>query len=336
MINSNNHSLIFLSAMKNDIAREFTLRTMIEHYTEAVMYHHPQSKILSKEIIFKKTFNLLNHIFNEIVDLDKNSQNLSDRLLSLGRKHPQRISEWFVEFDEAYDHYKKISKLPFIGGFLLPNLKESDSILDFGCGDGEIVSYLAEELGLQKFSGVDVLDWRSQKNKDNHNFIFYENDFSKETGLMKIPSHHSGLMHAMLHHVSNEPKTIIEYLKNAKNVISDQLLVVEDVLYDKNTSYAGLPGIESLDWAKSSQPNFSKYLELEVKDQLDVITILDLLSNSLAMGIPEMNFPFGAQELSIWLSIFEESGLKLKKIQVLGFQDHLFHRMSQVLFVLEV
>jgi 2-polyprenyl-3-methyl-5-hydroxy-6-metoxy-1,4-benzoquinol methylase len=323
----------FLNAVENDVAREFTKRTMIEHYADAILYHHPDAAHLSKSTIIAKTTALINHIFDAILKVGP--ENLSKELLRLGRKQPNRISEWFAEFDESYDHYKSSSKLPFIAEFLMPSMKGTQSLLDFGCGDGEIVTFLAKELGLPTVSGVDVLDWRSQKNKENSAFAFYQHNFSDRNTEANIPPHSTGLMHAMLHHVSNKPDEISSYLQAASKAISGRLLVVEDVLYDKNLDYTALPGSESLMVAKNSQPNFGEYLNLELQDQKDVITMLDLLSNSLAMGIPEMNFPFGAQELNQWVKIFEKSGLKLKNIKVLGFQDHLFHRMSQVLFELE-
>jgi 2-polyprenyl-3-methyl-5-hydroxy-6-metoxy-1,4-benzoquinol methylase len=324
----------FLDAIKNDVAREFTRATMIEHYVDAILYHHPNPANLTHSIVAAQTTTLVNQIFDTLLKCDPS--NLSTELLRLGRKQPSRIPEWFIEFDQAYDHYKNTSKLPFIAEFLLPAMEHTTSLLDFGCGDGEIVTFLGKKLGLDSVSGVDVLDWRSEKNKNNSNFNFYKHDFSNKNVSTNIPVHSTGLMHAMLHHVSNKPDEIAAYLHATSKAISGELLVVEDVLYDKNHSYSELPGISSLTVAKNSQPNFKQYVDLELKNQKDVITILDLLSNSLAMGIPEMNFPFGAQELNQWVKIFENAGLQLKMVKVLGFQNHLFHRMSQVLFVLGV
>jgi hypothetical protein len=283
-----------------------------------------------------KTTALIDFIFEDLIKLIHEPEKLPNELLRLGRKQPNRVSVWFREFDEAYDHYKKTSKLSFIASFLLPHLQDTKSLLDFGCGDGEIAAYLVDQLGLKTASGVDILDWRSPKSKNNKGFIFYEFDFTDSDRPVIIPQHDTGLMHAMLHHVSNDPNTIKTYLQRARTTLSRQLLIVEDVLFNESSQYAHISGIQSLVTASESQPNFEEYLRLAMGDQKDVITILDLLSNSLAMGVPEMNFPFGAQELSVWLKIFEAAELKLSTLQVLGLQNHLFHRMSQVLFVLHV
>ncbi len=324
----------FLHAVANSEASEFTRRTMTEHYIDAVLFHHPNSANLDHKQIQTKVIKLINRIFDELALLNNKPQQLATRLLELGRKQQSRIPEWFVEFDEAYDHYKKISKLPFIGSFLLPYMQATQSLLDFGCGDGEIAMYLGKELGLSSVAGVDVIDWRSDSNRNNPNFVFYEHNFVTNNS-NDIPAHDTGLMHAMLHHVSREPAKIVEYLLRAKNAINGQILVVEDVLFDAKLHVSNIPGIESLNQTRNSQPNFAEYLAKPVEVQRDVITILDLLSNSLAMGIPEMNFPFGAQEINTWGDIFQMAGLKMRTLKVLGFQDHLFHRMSQVLFVLE-
>lgn len=325
----------FLNAFGNEKARSFVQSTMIEHYVEAIIFHYPGSFPLSKVEITDKVTSLVEAIFSEILKLVRYPNKLHSELLRLGRKRQDRVPEWFSEFDEAYDHYKKKSKLPFIASFIQPFIEGTSSLLDFGCGDGEIASYLAKQAGLHSVSGIDVMDWRHEQYKNTASFIFFQHDFSLEAS-ETIPQHETGLMHAMLHHVSNDPEELTAYVRHSKSVISKQLLVIEDVVFDKNKQYSNIPGIESLEAAKQAQPNFKKYLSLEIQDQKDVITILDLLSNSLAMGIPDMNFPFGAQELSTWLKIFVDAGLKLKTIKVLGFQDHLFHRMSQVLFVLEI
>lgn len=325
-----------MGALTNDAAREFTHRTMIEHYVDAILYHHPDRETLDEKEITLKTTRLLGRIFGDLLDHVGREDDLPQTLLVLGRKNSHRIHEWFSEFDEAYNHYKKVSKLPFIGEALLPHMQQTKSFLDFGCGDGEIACYLARELGLESASGVDVLDWRSKREKDNSNLVYYQHDFLNSSQPVHIPMHECGLMHAMLHHVSDRPDELVEYVKAAKKVISNRLFVVEDVLFDLEIVSERMPGIESLEVARKVQRNYSEYLEMPITDQRDVMIILDLLSNSLAMGIPEMNFPFGAQELTSWIDIFSEAGLTLEKVHVLGFQNHMFHRMSQSLFVLKV
>lgn len=326
----------FMNAFSNKNARDFVQKTMIDHYTEAIMYHHLQKQNLNEIDIRQKVTLLVNYIFSELVKISSNPTKLYELMQQLGRKQNPRSDFWFKEFDEAYDYYKSNSKLPFIGSFLLPNLRGVKSIIDFGCGDGEIDVYIRQQLGLPEISGVDILDWRSAKNKLDPAFKFYTQDFSMTSNAIEIPAHEVGVMHAILHHVSRNPGKVIEYLQRAKQVITKKFLVVEDVLYSDEDEQATLSGIESLHNAAISQPHFAEFLTYSVVDQRAVIIILDLLSNSLAMGVPEMNFPFGAQQLSTWVDIFAKAGLKLNKVQLLGFQDHLFHRMSQCLFVLEV
>jgi trans-aconitate methyltransferase len=326
----------FTKAFSNNVARDFVQKTMIDHYSEAIMFHHPQKEKLNEINIKNKVTLLVNYIFGEILTIYNNPTQLYELLLKLGRKQSTRCNLWFTEFDEAYDYYKQNSKLPFIGSFLLPSLSGYQTVIDFGCGDGEIDSYVRKQLGLSQISGVDILDWRTDTNKTDPAFKFYRQDFSDPKDVLEIPLHEAGIMHAMLHHVSRDPNEIVEYLQRAKHVLSKKLLVVEDVLYSPDDMQATIPGIESLRNAAESQPHFAEFLTLTVEEQRSIITILDLLSNSLAMGVPEMNFPFGAQQLLTWVDIFANAGLTLKEVQVLGFQNHLFHKMSQCLFVLEV
>ena len=326
----------FSHAFSNKVAREFVHKTMIDHYVEAILFHHPLKNQLNASDIKNKVTLLVDHIFTKLEPTISEPSELYELLLKLGRKNPNRDSQWFAEFDQAYDYYKQHGKLPSIGLFLVPNLTGYQSIIDFGCGDGEIAVYLRRLLGLPQISGVDILDWRSDKNRMDQAFKFYQHDFSDSKIPPEIPVHEIGIMHAMLHHVSRDPEKIIGYLQNAKQIISQKILVVEDVLYSPEDNKASLQGMETLQIAARSQPHFAKYLNLSLEEQKAVIIILDLLSNSLAMGVPEMNFPFGAQRLTDWITIFEKSGLKVKEIKVLGFQEHLFHRMSQCLFILEV
>ena len=323
----------FFGAFNNEVANQFTARTMVEHYTEAIMYHHPRKGELDGDDIGTKAQALVDEIFSSIGSISTQPELLGETIKKLGRKAEDRNPIWFSEFDEAYDSYRKNSKLPLIGKFMLLSLRGANSLVDFGCGDGEIALFLRDELGLDEVRGVDVLDWRGEKAKNDERFKFYSHDFNKP-GEAEIPSSDAGTMHAVLHHVSGDGDEISQYLERAKGVVGDKLLVVEDVLYSGEDFHLSIPGIESLQSRIDEQPNFAEFTKLSLEEQRAIITMLDLLSNSLALGIPEMNFPFGARKLSAWIGVFENSGLKLQDVQILGFQEHLFHRMSQVLFVL--
>ena len=323
----------FFKAFNNQKANQFTARTMAEHYKEAIMYHHPRKENLDPSDIGNKTQALVGGIFSSISAIGSQPELLGDTIKKLGRKAENRNPIWFPEFDEAYDSYRKNSKLPLLGEFLLPPLDGVGSLVDFGCGDGEIAIFLRDQLGIEEVTGIDILDWRGEKAKCDGGFKFYRHDFSKADEA-DLPVSEAGIMHAILHHVSNNGGEISQYLETAKEVIGSKLLVVEDVLYSGEDFHLTVPGSNTLRERIAQQPNFADFTKLSLEEQREVITILDLLSNSLALGIPEMNFPFGARELSGWIDIFENAGFTLQKVQVLGFQEHLFHRMSQVLFVL--
>lgn len=323
----------FFEAFSNKNAREFLHKTMIAHYTEAILYHHPRKEKFNRTDIFQKSTKLVDHIFAALSEISNKPELLHERLLKLSRKFEPRSSVWFLEFNEAYNHYKTSGKLPLIGDVLLPHLQKAASIVDFGCGDGEMAVFIRNKLGLSTITGIDILDWRSERNKQDKNFLFYRRDFSKQGNALDISGHHSGIMHAMLHHVSNNKDEIASYLKKAEKIVTEKLLIVEDVLYSPLDRKLSVPGIETIQKRTKEQSYFAEFLKLSIQEQRSVIAALDLLSNSLAIGIPDMNFPFGAQTLSDWIEIFSKSGLTIQEVNVLGFQEHLFHRMSQVLFV---
>lgn len=321
----------FLNSLSDSAANKFIRKSMVNNYTQAILFHHPNKRRLDETKILAQVKFLITTIFNELEKISSTPEKLYPTLLEIGRKE-DKLKIWFDEFEESYDNYKEKSKLPFINDNFAPFLKKYKTLIDFGCGSGEITQYIAEHNNLE-VTGVDVLDYRNKQVKDEGKIHFEIADFSKSP--QNLGQFDIGLMHAMLHHVSNRPEEIADYIVNASKVIRDGLLVVEDAIYAQSDTTINVKGINSLQKSASSQQDFKEFLQLSVASQEAVSIILDLLSNSLVRGIPEMNFPFGCQRLSIWIEIFTKADFSIKEINVLGCQKNFFHRMSQVLFVLD-
>ena len=320
-------------AFNNPDARKFVLWTMQKNYLEGILYHHPNASTLDHEAIKSKVQILIKVIFSELLSISDNPESLYSLLIQLGRKVDNRQDFWFQEFDEAYDNYKSQSKLPIMLDIFSNQLATLNSVIDIGCGGGDFINFIAQKYPKIQAAGADVLDWRSQSVQDEQLFDFYLRDFNKSDS--ELPdSYDAGILHAVLHHISSDDAVLISYLQNIA-VSVNSLLVVEDILYAQDDLKLDIKGIESIDTCRKEQGDFNQFLELDINTQRDIIIILDLLSNSLAIGVPDMNFPFGARRLTDWKNIFKNAGFKITSMKCLGFQPNLFHRMSQTYLVLE-
>ena len=82
------------------------------------------------------------------------------------------------------------------------------------------------------------------------------------------------------------------------------------------------------------QPLFSEFVKLTEEVQRDITIIIDIISNALCGGVPQMAFPFGFRSLNQWIEIFSLNNYKIEDIEVLGYADVVFNRSGHVLFIL--
>jgi len=255
-------------------------------------------------------------------------------LLRLSRGQEPRPSIWFREFDEAYEQYKHRQKLEVKLNQLKPFLREG-AYADIGCGGGDLVAYLKKHYGaFTSFTGIDVMDWRSKAVRKEIDFRFF--DFSNPSGTLPEKFDFATCM-AVLHHVGKDDGSLLRFLGNIRDSlnVSGRLLVEEDVILPEaeiNPSESYRNQVEQL---KREQPLFGEYTMLPGRDQLAALILIDLLANSLAVGVPEMHFPFGFRSINRWMNLFNESGFEVEKVQINGFVRGTFNRSSHVFYLLQ-
>ena len=324
----------FMVAFRNGKARSLIHRMMALHYTEAVMEHHPDPATLDHGKIEELTGQLCHFIFKEVKSIGDNPDALFPLLLRLSRGQEPRPSIWFREFDEAYEHYKHRRKLNVKFNQLKPFLREG-AYADIGCGGGDLVAHLKKHYrGFTSFTGIDVMDWRSKAIKKEINFRFF--DFSNPVGTLPEKFDFATCM-AVLHHVGKEDGSLLRFLGNIRDSlnVSGRLLVEEDVILPQgevNSSELYRSQVEQL---KQEQPLFGEYTMLSGQDQKAALILIDPLANSLAVGVPEMHFPFGFRSINRWADLFKESGFEVEKVQINGFVRGTFNRSSHVVYLLQ-
>jgi len=123
----------------------------------------------------------------------------------------------------SIDYVKKRLYVPFIyakakklGSYVLDHLKQSESILDVGCGDMIVAQHFQKQLG-KKIVGLDVIDIRlsnlSLKLYNGNEFPFPDNSFDTVYAIFS------------LHHCANEQQV----LKEMKRVARKKIIIVEEV-----------------------------------------------------------------------------------------------------------
>jgi SAM-dependent methyltransferase len=242
-------------------------------------------------------------------------------------------SIWFEDFNMAYDTYKHGSKLKMKVEQLLPYL-HGKSYCDIGCGGGDLVACIKElHPRFTSYTGIDVLDWRTESLKNVINFQML--DFS-DPGAVSPVKYDLATCMAVLHHVGHDDRSRKLFLRNVRKAIAEngRLVVEEDVI---------LPGEEleanahyRLQVAKriSAQPYFQEYTALSMEEQRCVLTIIDLLANSLIVGVPDMAFPFGFKTINGWTNLFYECGFAVEMVQIKGFTPGMFNQSAHVHFIL--
>lgn len=324
-------ALEFFKAFNNNSARDFVREAMISNYSEAIMSHHPNRSALNREEIFSRCSQMVRSIFCRLEDAARRPEFLFYVLTLLSRSHKPQESIWFPEFEAAYAEYrhnrKQIQRAQILSPFIL-----GESLVDIGCGGGDLVAHFGKTFSgrLKKVAGIDVLDWKTP----GLDIAYHILDFSQK-GSRSPEEYDTGMLLAVLHHVGKTEEAVIIFLEGVRSAVRKRLIVEEDVIFtpeDLEQSFAGLGEIQNL---RRQQPILDEALGFDYKTQRDIAIIIDVLANSLSVGVPEMNFPFGFRTLTEWVRIFNESGFVLNKLNILGFQKGNFNQQCHVHFILD-
>ena len=322
----------FFEAFANPPALSFVKAMMVRNYSDAIMTHHPNKETLDRGEIQKKCEVLIRTIFRRLEDIKRHPQFLYDAMKSMSRGVAPREAIWFAEYQDAYQKYKHVDKLGKRDDILFPHVV-GDSLVDIGCGGGDQVAYLKSNHSdqLQSVAGIDVLAWKTP----GLDIDYHTLDFS-QPGTVAPERYDTGMLLAVLHHAGKSDQEFATFLDGVKTAVNRRLIVEEDVLVTpEDLRRTDIPGLEEIYARREEQLNLDEYLELDPASQRAAMVIVDLLGNSLSVGVPDMPFPFGFRSLSNWVDTFTANGLKLDKVKVLGFQEGNFHQVCHVLFILD-
>jgi 2-polyprenyl-3-methyl-5-hydroxy-6-metoxy-1,4-benzoquinol methylase len=322
----------FLLSFKNESAREFVRRLMLQGYTEAVLEHYP--KAITEEQVYGQCKYLTDETFDQINKKIDQPEKINSLLNRLSRVNPQRASIWFKEFDGAYENYKHTKKLFMQMNYLKPFLK-GNSFCDIGCGGGDLVHFLKNNYPqFNEYAGIDVIDWRTDGLKDSINFQIL--DFS-QPGTKSHKRYDTLTCIAVLHHVGNTTESLSLFLQNVKSAISDhgRLIIEEDVILPISEIHSDHYYKEQVEERIKDQPLFQEFIELSRADQTDVCILIDVIANALTGGISDMAFPFGFKTIREWIELFRENGFDIEDVRIKGFQMGFFNRSSHVYFILK-
>jgi 2-polyprenyl-3-methyl-5-hydroxy-6-metoxy-1,4-benzoquinol methylase len=222
-------------------------------------------------------------------------------------------------FNTVYRHYKADIRPQVDLAFIRPYL-QGNTILDFGCGGG----YLALALAALGYSPhlTDVLDYRVEdavtlpfvKMHDPSAIPYSSVDF--DTTIVK----------AVLHHVDEDD--VVPLLRALRRV-SKRIIILED------TFDVGVNDVENYVQACSRQPYLREYFALSTCEQYHVLVLLDFFTNAIAIGMPEMNFPFGFKSPRVWRSVFEAHGFRMQHSVLFAYEQGKMHRGCQVWMVFD-
>lgn len=323
----------FMNAYGDNNARDMVQKMMIRHYADAVLEHHPDPTLLDKQIIRECTAALCGSIFHALDEIEGKPDELSGLLLRLSRGTAPRDPIWFRRFNEAYEHYRHRGKLEIKLKQLMPYLTEGD-YADIGCGGGDLTAYLKQHYpGFSSCTGIDVMDWRSESVRELIRFRMF--DFSRPKDPAPGAFDFATCM-AVLHHVGNDDDSRIRFLQEVRKSMrpSGKLLVEEDVILPPDEIAGNEHFLRQVEKRCKKQPLFAAYLSLTREEQEHTLILIDLLANSLTVGVPSMDFPFGFETINGWIRLFGEGGWRVENVRINGFVPGTFNRSSHVVYLL--
>lgn len=127
-------------------------------------------------------------------------------------------------FDETYEIYwqSRDTKTAVLNSFqqkradlLLKYLKEGDSVLDVGCGDGKILTYLKSKISLGEILGIDFSDTVLKKARERGIKVI-QKDLRNLSGLNDIPNFDFIILFEFLEHFPNSEEFLEWALKHSR------------------------------------------------------------------------------------------------------------------------
>lgn len=323
----------FLKAFQNRNANRFVQLMMKNNYVEAIIEHHPNRASIVQDVVREKCNGLVDGIFQQIETIVDQPEKLFLLFYKLSRSNPDKNPIWFIEFNEAYYNYRHNRKLSNRLKQLKPFL-EGKSYCDIGCGDGDLIVFLKKNYPqFTEYAGIDVLDWRTDKVKEEINFQML--DFT-QPGIKSLLRYDTLTCLAVLHHVGNTDEEISIFLNNIRTAIhtNGMLIIEEDVILPQHQTDSNDDYKAQLNTLAMHQPLFAEFLTLDEEEQRAIIILIDFMANCLSVGVPEMAFPCGFKTINEWIGIFIKNNFKVEEVKISGFVEGNFNRSPNVFFIL--
>lgn len=216
-------------------------------------------------------------------------------------------------FHLGYQQYKTVDKPEMDLAQLKPQIR-GKRILDYGCGSG----YLAARLDKAGYRVIttDVLDYRYP---DAQHLPF---KVMRSASDISYPDDSAdvALIQAVLHHIDSDTlPTVLDKLRR----VSSHLLIKEDTY--------GVPShMEGVSQAMENQPLMRRFVEFPRETQHKVLALIDYYANAIAQGVPEMHMPFSFRTPGEWKTVLEETGFRVTRSLVVGFELGRMHKSCHV------
>lgn len=271
--------------------------------------NHEIKELMRDEFLKSKLSDLLLGVLRQIKVNAEEAKEIVAKILEIAGnyselKEYEKNSRIMLEKTNVLDEIsKKLESRADIVNKHVDSLVKEGSVLDFGCGNGQIGEYLSKK-GL-KVSLTDI----------------YENPYIKELGLdfklakqgEKVPfkdnSFDTTLLLMVLHH-SDDPLFI---LNEAKRVTKQggKIIVIESVF-----------GVKGQDLSDKEKEIAQVYLSLDTEQQRKANIFFDHFYNRISNYSEDpknkVNVPLNFNTPENWRKIFEENDLKQESLKQLG------------------
>lgn len=316
--------------LQDQDALSFLRENFLHSFVDAIFANHPKYDLLKLDEIRTKSEQLVEGVFDQISKAQKASQNLYSLCVDLNRKNPL-FTMWFQEFNDAYENYKLVRKPAKRAAYLHPYFCGS-SLVDIGCGRGDLLNFLANEgkTSFTSFTGIDIEDFSDPIERK---FEMKVIDL-KNKNYQPLEKYDTGLLMSVLHHISEDPKDIEGFLKNIRSLGIKRLIIEEDILLAPEDRNLPIKGIDQIPALMETQPKLKRFGSLKLGSQKSFTSMADFLANALFVGIPEIPFPFAFRSITDWMEMFKD--FELEEVNLLGFQPGNFNQVCHALFILNV
>lgn len=232
--------------------------------------------------------------------------------------HQQIISnnDWFPQ---AYNLYRK-QRAEKDFALISPYLK-GNKVLDFGSGIGYIDVVLSQNGFV--VTPTDVIEYENRVSKEDKQMKFKK--MSSPTDIdYSGENFDSIIIWQVLHHINEE--NLFPILSGLSQ-IGDRLIINEEI-------YGSGDEVKGFSQSIREQKEFARYMTLEEEDQIDILKIIDYISNRVVrLSADEMNMPLRFRPVDQWQSMVSKAGFHIEGIYSIGIKDYKWHPDPQVLII---